>query len=73
MLCRDAASTLREHAQIAQRLRIRHHVATAAQTDARRRAIGHVVLLVFMGLALGMASYAMHVDRLQQQQWERLK
>jgi hypothetical protein len=47
--------------------------AAVAKTAARRRALGNLAVTVFVVLACFMAAHALHADRQQIQQLERLQ
>jgi hypothetical protein len=82
--CRDAANRLpalasrahqtkQEHQIIDQRYRFELHRQAVAKADARRRAVGNLLLLAFVVVSCGLAAVTLRMEQQQQQQLQRLR
>jgi hypothetical protein len=72
-LASRADETLREHRIINQRYQHEQSRNAMAKADARRGAIGNLLLLVFVVLSCSLAAVTLRVEQQQQQQLERLR
>jgi ubiquitin C-terminal hydrolase len=72
-LATDSRRTARHHLELDQRYRLERHQATVAQAAAGLRAVGNIMVMLFVVLACLMAAHALHADRQQMQQLERLR
>ena len=66
----DARHTSRRHRELDQRYRLERHTQAVAETQARRRTLGNLMVTVFVALAVLMAGYTLNVERHQQQQFQ---